>query len=167
MSNWDLILAKICRKFQFFQKAEEGSTGTLRANWLHLCDHLKQRSWFTWNASWEVCKPTLPSMQCILHSTASVFLCKYASVQCSSMQAVQLYACRVRVTKTSSACQLCCPESFCKNPESFCNKVIIAPFSSCPYQTVWITQKLSGQSQNFPDNPETISRNCPDNLETV
>ena len=68
-----------------------------------------------------------------------------------------------RVTKTSSACQHCCPESFCKNPESFCKKVNIAPFSSYPYQncldnaeTVRTTPKLSGQSKNFPDNPETI-----------
>ena len=34
-----------------------------------------------------------------------------------------------RVRKTSSACQHCGPESFWKNPESFCNKVNIAPFS--------------------------------------
>ena len=33
----------------------------------------------------------------------------------------------IRVRKTSSACQHCCPESFCENPESFCNKVNIAP----------------------------------------
>ena len=41
-------------------------------------------------------------------------------------------------------------------------------------KTVWITQKLSGQPQNCPDNPKTFrtiqkpsghSRNCPDNLE--
>ena len=68
-----------------------------------------------------------------------------------------------RVTKTLSACQHCCPESFCKNPESFCNKVNIAPFSSYPYQncldnaeTVRTTPKLSGQSRNHLDNPETI-----------
>ena len=35
----------------------------------------------------------------------------------------------LRVRKTSSAWQHCCPESFCKNPESFCNKVNIATFS--------------------------------------
>ena len=52
---------------------------------------------------------------------------------------------------------------FCKNPESFCNKVNIAPFSSYPYQncldnakTVRTVKKLSGQFRNCPENSETI-----------
>ena len=39
-----------------------------------------------------------------------------------------------RVRKTLSACQHCCPDSFCKNTDSFCNRVNIAPFSYIPKQ---------------------------------
>ena len=46
---------------------------------------------------------------------------------------------QARVRKTSSACQHCYPESFCKNPK-----------------TVRTIQKLSVQSRNCPDNPETL-----------
>ena len=66
---------------------------------------------------------------------------------------------QARVRKTSSACQHCYPESFCKTPK-----------------TVRTIQKLSVQSRNCPDNPETVpiiqkvsmkTKNCPNNPKNV
>ena len=76
-----------------------------------------------------------------------------------------------RVRKTSSAWKHCCPKSFSKNLESFCNKVTALMIKN--FLTI---QKLSGQSKNYPDNPKTVrtiqklsrqSKDCPDNTKSV